>query len=416
MILATVPAILILIIGQFFYSKVSPGDRRWFWIRIWLAAAVLLALPFAIFSTWIFTGPPAIFLLLLPVLIGILALLLVHWRSVRDLYQADRWPIGALLLILAAQILLAVLLEPQLALLLLLPPLAIAGLWVVFGRIQVGWLAALGWLLVFFLPLDAAGLVGGPLVYSQAQWRTAYKIISSLAALLAPSWLLGWCGRAEARDKGEKHVAWTYFALVGLLALAIAAVTLRYAVLTKATSPPQKTIYPSAPGSRGHWRGAALVCTLQPGTPPPAPGYCLPRARSGGRHPVIFLGVAHHPLAITRSRAQRLAALIEKYKKDNGQYPPGLNRSPRTTPPGYLVPSLAAARCGATNLVQISTAWDMRSSSAITIGGMSHHFMSRIMQSKYLPRQASLRPPNGCAMQSWINSRSTAAYRTTPLL
>ena len=294
MILATVPAILILIFGQFFYSKVSPGDRRWFWIRLWLAAAVLLALPFALFSTWMFTGPPAIFLLLLPVLIGILALLLVHWRSVRDLYQADRWLIGALLLILAAQILLAVLLEPQLALLLLLPPLAIAGLWVVFGRIQVGWLAALGWLLVVFLLLDAAGLVGGPLVYNEIEWRTAYKIISGLAALLAPLVAAGLLWRGfEARDKGEKtrreifRPGWAAGAgdCRGHPALCCA----DQSHLPRRGGPHTHR----RPGSRGHWRGAALVCTLQPGTPPPAPGNCLPRARSGGRHPVIFLGVAH---------------------------------------------------------------------------------------------------------------------------
>jgi len=326
MILATVPAILISLIGQSFYSQADPGDRRWFWIRVWLATAVLLALPFALFSTWMFTGPAAIFLLLLPVLIGILALLLVHWRSVRDLYQADRWLIGALLLILAAQILLAVLLEPQLALLLLLPPLAIAGLWVVFGRIQVGWLAALGWLLVVFLLLDAAGLVGGPLVYNEIEWRTAYKIISGLAALLAPLVAAGLLWRGfEARDKGEKTRAWKYFALVGLLALAIAAVTLRYAVLTKATSRAAEDHIPIGALAAAVIGGVLLWFALSS------------QERHRQRLGIAFLVLAPavvilsyslgwriDPLAITESRAQRLAALIEQYKQDNGQYPPGL--------------------------------------------------------------------------------------------
>ena len=325
MILATIPAILISIIGGSFYSQAEPGDRRWFWIRVWLGAAVLLALPFALFSSWIFNNGAIIFLLL-PVLIGILALLIVHWRSVRELYQADRWPIGALLLILAAQILLAVLLEPNLALLLLLSPLAIAGLWAAFGRIHVGWLAGLGWLLVVFLLLDAAGLVGGPFVYSQAHWRTAYKILSGLATLLAPLVAAGLLWRGlEARDKGEKARAWKYFTLIGLLALAIAAVTLRHAVLTRATSRGAEDHIPVGTLAAAVIGGVLFWFALSS------------QERRSQRLGIAFLVLAPavvilsyslgwriDPLAITESRAQRLAAMIDQYKLDTGQYPSGL--------------------------------------------------------------------------------------------
>lgn len=325
-ILAIIPAVLIAVLGQSRISQAPSDDRRQALLRFWLNAAVILALPYALFSTWMFNNWLGISLLLLPVFIAVCSLLLVNGRSVAALYRSERRRTRAYLLVLAGEIALSVLLKPEMAWLLLLAPLVIAGLWAVFERIRPVWLSVLGWLLVAFLLLDAVGLAGSPLVYSQPAWRNAYHPVSGIAAMLAPLLAAALLWRMViALQAGETKAAWSSLLLVGFLGLAAAAVTARYAVLVRATSRAAEDHIPVGVLAAGVIGGILLWFAL--GSQPAG------RRRIGPIFLVLAPGIVMlsfilggfvDPLAITTSRAQQISARIEAYRRQTGSYPPRL--------------------------------------------------------------------------------------------
>src|SRR4030067_1510326 len=83
MVVAVIPAVLTRAVGQWASSKADPSEKSQAWILFWLFCALVLALPFAIFSKDFFSRAAGLFLLmLLPVFEGVLAVLLLNWRQI----------------------------------------------------------------------------------------------------------------------------------------------------------------------------------------------------------------------------------------------------------------------------------------------------------------------------------------------
>jgi hypothetical protein len=325
-ILAIIPAMLLAIFGQSRFSQAASHERRQALVRFWLKAVVFLALPYALFSYWMFNNWLGIALLLIPVFIAVFSLLLVNWRSVYALVQSDPRRTSAYLLILALEIALSTLLKPEMLWLLLAAPLSIAALWVLFERLRLAWLTVAGWLLAAYLLLDAAGLAGSPMIYNQPAWRNAYHMVSGMAAMLAPLLAAALLWRMiTALQAGQTKAAWSSLLLVGFLGLAAAAVTARYAVLVRATSRAAEDHIPIGTLAAGIIGGILLWIALgsQPvGAQRLGPVFLI--LAPGIVMLAYILGGLVDPLAVTESRAQRVSTLIESYRQEAGQYPPDL--------------------------------------------------------------------------------------------
>jgi hypothetical protein len=128
-----------------------------------------------------------------------------------------------------------------------------------------------------------------------------------------------------ALQAGELKSAWSSLLLIGFLALAVAAVTARYAVLVRATSRAAEDHLPVGTLAAGIIGGILLWFAL--GSQPAG------KRRLGAAFLILAPGIVMfsfivggfvNPLAITEDRAQLIAAQVEAYHQKTGFYPPGL--------------------------------------------------------------------------------------------
>ncbi|MGD9092163.1 MAG: hypothetical protein PVF74_04920 [Anaerolineales bacterium] len=324
MLLAAIPTILVFAAGQWYITRKGYPDRARNWVLIWLVCAILLAIPFALFSARFFTTAPGLVLfLVIPALIGLQALLLIHWREVYSLWREQVMLVSILVIALVLILASTALGDPWLTALLILPALAISAVWGVSTRLGMGSLAIIGVLIALILIVDALGVLGNHFVYTLPWLRTAYTFVSGLGSLLAVL-VAALCLKRylEQPPKGDVKKPVLYLILVVVLVLCVGAVTLRHGVLVRATSRASEDHLPFAVIAAGVIAGLLLALT--------ASG----KLRRAGIAfmiliPVVIafsytIGLQLEPQAITAARANRLGRAIEDYFGETGEYPTNL--------------------------------------------------------------------------------------------
>ncbi len=261
MLLAAIPALGVLTAGQWYFSTSGGGVQNRTWITVWLACAILLSLPFTAFSKNFFTGFTGLVLLLvIPTLIGLLALLLVHWRDVYDLWRERKLITSILLLTLLVVLVSTAVSEPTPIAYFLLTALAISTVWSLSSRLGVGVLAAAALLLSLVLVVDALGVLGSHYVFLDPRLKAAYTVLSGLAALLAVIVSALCLQRYLERREGDGN-AFLYLLLAGLLWVSVAAVTFRHGALVNATSRASEDHLPFGTLAAGVIAGLLLALT-----------------------------------------------------------------------------------------------------------------------------------------------------------
>ncbi|MGW8143632.1 MAG: hypothetical protein ACWGN2_04515, partial [Anaerolineales bacterium] len=233
MLLAAIPSILVFAAGQWYITRKGYPDRARSWVLIWLVCAILLGIPFAILSPRLFsTAPGVVLLLVIPALIGLQALLLIHWREVYSLWRERVAMVSILVVTLVLVLASTALGDPRLTAVLVLPPLAISAVWGIGTRLGMGGLAVIGVLVALILIIDALGLLGNHFVYSLPQLRLVYIFVSGLSSLLAVI-VAALCMKRyleEPPDSAGRDSV-VYLILGVVLVLCVGAVTLRHGVL-----------------------------------------------------------------------------------------------------------------------------------------------------------------------------------------
>jgi hypothetical protein len=324
MLLAAIPSILVFAAGQWYLTRKGYPDRARSWILIWLVCAILLAIPFAVFSATFFsTAPGLILFLVVPALIGLQALLLIHWREVFSLWREQVILVSILVITLVLLLASTFLGDPWLTAMLILPALAISAVWGVGTRLGMGSLAVIGVLIALILILDALGILSNHFVYTLPWLRTAYILVSGIVSLLAVI-VAALCLKRylDEPPSGERQKSALYLVLAVVLVLCVGAVTLRHGVLVRATSRAAEDHLPFAVIAAGVIAGLLLALT--------ASG----KLRRGGiiftiLIPVVVafsytIGLQIDPQAITAARANRLDRAIENYYWETGEYPANL--------------------------------------------------------------------------------------------
>jgi len=324
MLLAAIPSILVFAAGQWYITRKGYPDRARSWVLIWLVCAILLGIPFAILSPRLFsTAPGVVLLLVIPALIGLQALLLIHWREVYSLWRERVAMVSILVVTLVLVLASTALGDPRLTAVLVLPPLAISAVWGIGTRLGMGGLAVIGVLVALILIIDALGLLGNHFVYSLPQLRLVYIFVSGLSSLLAVI-VAALCLKRyleEPPDSAGRDSV-VYLILGVVLVLCVGAVTLRHGVLVGATSRGAEDHLPFVVLAAGLIAGLLLALT--------ASG----KLRRGGFAfmilvPVVIasayiIGLQFDAQAITAARADRLGGAIEDYFWETGEYPRSL--------------------------------------------------------------------------------------------
>ena len=321
MLLAAIPSVVVLAAGQWYITKKGDAERRHTWVLIWLVCAILLAIPFALFSATFFTTASGLILfLVIPALVGLQALLLIHWREVYSLWREQKILVSILVITLILVLASTALGDPWLTAMLVGPALAITAVWAIGTRLGMGSLAVIGVLIALILIIDALGILGNHIVYSLPWLRAAYTIISGLGSLLAVI-VAALCLKRylEEPPSGARQNPVLYLILAVVLVLSVAAVTVRHGVLVRATSRAAEDHLPFAALAAGVIAGLLLALT--------ASG----KIRRAGIAfmilvPVVIafsytVGLQFKPQAITTARADRLGQAIERYYQDSGEYP-----------------------------------------------------------------------------------------------
>jgi hypothetical protein len=324
MLLAAIPSILVLVAGQWYITKKGSQNRKHTWVLVWLVCAILLAIPFTLFSAAFFTTAPGLILfLVIPVLVGLQALLLIHWREVYSLWCEQKILVSILVMTLIAVLASTALGDPWLTALLVGPALAITAVWAVGTRLGMGSLAIIGVLIALILTIDALGILANHFVFTQPWLRNAYTFISGLGSLLAVIVAALCLKRYLDEQPTEEHQkSALYLVLVVVLLLCVGAVTLRHGVLVRATGRAAEDHLPFAAIAAGVIAGLLLALT--------ASG----KIRRAGIAfmiliPVVIafsytVGLQFKPQAITAARANQLGRAIERYFQETGAYPTNL--------------------------------------------------------------------------------------------
>jgi hypothetical protein len=333
MLLAAIPSIVVFSAGQWYITRKGYPDRARNWVLIWLVCANLLGVPFAIFSPIFFTTAPGLVLLLvIPALIGLQALLLIHWREVYSLWR-DRVVLISILVISLVLILASTTLgEPWLTVMLVVPSLAISTVWGIGTRLGMGSLAVIGVLIALILIIDALGILGNHFVFILPQLRLVYTFVSGLSSLLAVI-VAALCLKRYLEEPpsrvGQKSAIYLILAVV--LVLCVGAITLRHGVLVRATGRAAEDHLPFAVIAAGVIAGLLLALTTSG------------KIRRAGIAFMILVpaviafsylvGLQFNPQAITAARADRLGGAIEDYFWETGEYPSNLG----DLTPSYLL-------------------------------------------------------------------------------
>jgi hypothetical protein len=324
MLLAAIPSIVIFAAGQWYITRKGYPDRARSWVLIWLVCAILLAIPFALFSgTFFSTAPGLVLFLVVPALIGLQAMLLIHWREIYSLWREQVILVSILVITLALVLASTAFGDPWLTALLILPAMAISIVWGVGTRLDMGSMAVIGVLVALTLIIDSLGILGNHFVYALPWLRLAYTLVSGMGSLLgvivAALCLKRYLDQSPDRE-GQEHVL--YLVLAVVLVLCVGAVTLRHGVLVRATSRAAEDHLPFAVIAAGVAAGLLMALT--------ASGVL----RRWGIAIMILIplvivltytiGLQFDPQAITAARANQLGRAIEDYFWETGEYPSSL--------------------------------------------------------------------------------------------
>ncbi|MCJ7657814.1 MAG: hypothetical protein MUO67_01545, partial [Anaerolineales bacterium] len=299
-------AVLLILAGIWVVSAQSQGDRTRRWILFLLATSVLLAVPLAVFAGGFRTSAPGLVLILeIPALIGILSLLLINGRAVFIRWQDEKGLVSILLLALLMLLVVMTLGDPYLPLILLLPIMVLAGVWLATRRLQVGGLVVISLVVLVLIILDAVGVIAAHFVLATSSLWAAYSITSilmlflalALSALLVDRSLESW-----SANNSKSSIA--FMILAALLVLGLAAATLRHGILTNATARAAEDHLPIGVVAVAVMVGLLLTFGLKQGHTRAGPTFSL-------LVPVLIAvsyssGWFLDPLAITANRGEQI--------------------------------------------------------------------------------------------------------------
>jgi hypothetical protein len=321
MLLAAIPSIVVLAAGQWYITVKGYPNRTRTWVLVWLVCAILLAIPFALFSATFLTSAPGLILfLVIPSLVGLQALLLIYWREVYSLWLDQKILVSILVITLIAVLASTAFGDAWLTAMLIGPALAITVVWAIGTRLGMGSLAIIGLLIALILIIDALGILGNHFVYTQSWLRSAYTFFSGMGSLLAVIVAALCLKRYLEELPTREHQKSTFYLILAIvLVLCVGAVTLRHGVLVRATSRGAEDHLPFAAIGAGVIAGLLLALNSSG------------KLRRAGIAfmiliPVVIalsytVGLQLDPQAITAARANQLERAIEEYFWETGEYP-----------------------------------------------------------------------------------------------
>ena len=323
--LVGVIAVLLILAGIWVVSAQSQGDRTRRWILFLLATSVLLAVPLAVFAGGFRTSAPGLVLILeIPALIGILSLLIINGRAVFIRWQDEKGLVSILLLALLMLLVVMTLGDPYLPLILLLPTMVLAGVWLATRRLQVGGLVVISLVVLVLIILDAVGVIAAHFVLATSSLWAAYSITSilmlflalALSALLVDRSLESW-----SANNSKSSIA--FMILAALLVLGLAAATLRHGILTNATARAAEDHLPIGVVAVAVMVGLLLTFGLKQGHTRAGPTFSL-------LVPVLIAvsyssGWFLDPLAITANRGEQINQAVLTYNQEKNIYPDTLS-------------------------------------------------------------------------------------------
>jgi len=300
MLLTILPAMLLLWAGLWLIPWAGSVQQNRRWILFLLIAAIIILIPMVVLAGQArYGGVGYLAILLWPALEGALALLVVQWRAVYSLWRVEKVLLSILLIVLVVLIALTALGEPSYILAILVPPLFLAGAWIIGGRLGLGGLLVASLLVLSLQISQAVGLLGGRL-YGVPEWL---KIVSGLvgilpvvfALLLAAILIYRAVDEKRPVDKTRRII---YLSLSVLLLLGLAATVVRHGLV-----------------GRSRRVGLAFAILV----------------------PVLIVvsyaaGFLFEPQAVTAARAERIEGAVELYHQETGAYPASL----ADLTPGYM--------------------------------------------------------------------------------
>jgi hypothetical protein len=320
-LILVIPALVVVGAG----APVNVADtkllRRRTWIILLLLVAVVLLLA-ATLSAPIFGrgNVPLILLWLFPALEGVLALILIYWRDVFDLWKSEKFWISALLLALITLLLsLGRFISAWYApLVITFPAVLMALAWLIGRRLRETALILLAVLISVYLLLDASGLVSNPVVMMNEQIRSIYALAGVFFAGLALALSAILVYRALNSDRPIRLLIPAL-----LLLLCLAATEVRHGMIVEATGRAAEDHFPfftillsilAGMLVAGQYRGENQLVRLA--------YLVLVPVMIAGSYAFAWL---FNPQTITQARADRLASAIERYHENQGTYPENLS-------------------------------------------------------------------------------------------
>jgi hypothetical protein len=332
MLLTILPALLLLWAGLWLNSWAGGVQKNRRWILFLLIAAIIILVPMVVLADRArYGGVGYLAIILWPALEGVLALLAVQWRAVYSLWRVEKVLLSILLIVLVVLIALTALGEPTYLLAILVPPLFLAGAWIIGGRLGLGGLLAASLLVLVLQISHAVGLLGGRL-YDVPEWL---KIASGLAGVLMVVFALLLAAIIIYRAMDEKRPVdktrrIIYLSLSVLLLLGLAATVVRHGVMVKVTAHAAEDHIPFGQVALAVILGMILTALL------------VGRSRWVGLAfailvPVLIVvsfaaGFLFEPQAVTAARAERIKGAVERYHQETGAYPARL----ADLTPGYM--------------------------------------------------------------------------------
>lgn len=332
MLLIILPAMLVLWAGLWLIPWAGGVQQNRRWILFLLIAAIIILIPMVVLTGRVrYGGVGFLAILMWPALEGVLALLVVQWRAVYSLWRVEKVLLSILLIVLVVLIALTALGEPTYILAILVPPLFLAGAWVIGGRLGLGGLLVASLLVLALQISQAVGLLGGRL-YGVPEWLNILRSLTGilsvvLALLLAVILIYRALGEKRPVDKTRRII---YLSLSVLLLLGLAATVVRHGVMVKATAHAAEDHMPFGQVAFAVILGMVLTALL------------VGRSRRVGLAfailvPVLIVvsyaaGSSFEPQAVTGARAERIEGAIELYHQETGAYPASLS----DLTPGYM--------------------------------------------------------------------------------
>ena len=339
----------------------------------------------------------------IPALIGVFTLILLNLRNVYTSWQKEPGQITALLLVLVLLLGIMGWREPKLLLIVPLPPIFLAVIWMFGRRLGVEGLTALSVFLGVVLILETVGLVTNPYFFGIEWLRAAYRIIGFifiiLVAIVTPLLIHR---SAQAGSAGDRRLSSVYTILALLLIMGLAGTMYRDGLMVEATGHGAEDHMPLAEVELGVIGGILLTFGLRKNHRVLGMAYTV-------LVPAIIAlayiaGGMINTEAVTASRAERIDEGIAHYYEDNKVFPAVLGE----LTPGYLPiilgPLRGAGGIGVTRRAPITIAWVMPITSGIT----AQLSLIPSQKSESTVHLARRRRDSGCVMTNWNKSKRPA--------